>query len=143
MVHIIFPVTWAALRHYYLPVLPTVEWNYFPSTTTITSPSLSKVSYQSGGRNSYSSISSLNDWLSPVSSPFSLYSRVLCSYLENTAVEENGQAHRHQNPHWLVSSLTVGATIAIMFKCPCLLRSNSNYLIFSVKTRADVSERCL
>lgn len=29
MVHIIFPVTRAALLHYYLPVLPAAEWDYF------------------------------------------------------------------------------------------------------------------
>lgn len=29
MVHIIFPVTWAPLLHYYLPVLPAVEWDDF------------------------------------------------------------------------------------------------------------------
>lgn len=29
MVHIIFLVTWAALLHHYLPVLPAVEWGYF------------------------------------------------------------------------------------------------------------------
>lgn len=36
MVHIIFPVTWAALLHYYLPVLPAAEWDYFTDPPTPT-----------------------------------------------------------------------------------------------------------
>lgn len=38
MVHIIFPVTWAALLHYYLPVLPAVEWDFAPPPRTSPPP---------------------------------------------------------------------------------------------------------
>lgn len=93
MVHIIFPVTWAALPHYYLPVLPTVEWDYPPTTST--SSLLSKVSYQSGSRSSYSSISSLNDWLSPASS-LSHYTPEFCACTKKYSGRENGQVHRHK-----------------------------------------------
>lgn len=108
MVHIIFPVTWAALLHYYLPILPAVEWDFAAPRP----PPLPKVSYQSGGGNSYSSISSLNDWLSPASSPFSLHSRVVRACTWKYSCGENGQARSHK-PTGLFSRSQLGLLLPL------------------------------
>lgn len=75
-------------------------------------PPLPKVSYQSGGGNSYSSISSLNDWLSPASSPFSLHSRVVRACTWKCSCGENGQARSHK-PTGLFSRSQLGLLLPL------------------------------
>lgn len=118
MVHIIFPVTWAALLHYYLPVLPAVEWDFAP-------PPISPKGQLPIRRREQLLLNQLIKWLAVPSVLSFLITLQSCAHVHLEIQLPRKRTSAQPQTHRPVFSLTVGAIIAITFNCPCLCRSNS------------------
>lgn len=129
MVHIIFPVTWAALLHYYLPVLPAVEWDFAPPPAPRPHPTSPKGQLPIRRREQLL-LNQLIKWLAVPSVLSFLITLQSCARVHLEIQLRRKRTSAQPQTHRPVFSLTVGAIIAITFNCPCLCRSNSIISLF-------------